>query len=374
MAQDKTSNDFITEIPSAHSELAAPSSGVKHIQLKNRLGVTAEFINWGARLTKLWVPDRNGNLRNILLAYPSHQDYLDDPFYLGALVGPYANRIASGHIQARGLDIRLPVDEGGQHLHGGMAGFESQFWQVDTQDALSVRFKLQQPDGYGGYPGNRHFVAEFRLAEDEARLDLTIWADSDCLSPYGVSQHSYFNLDGTELETPLQETALRGHTFRIPATHYLPVDERQIPYSGVAPVVSTPMDLQSLTNVREHLESALDHDSQVQPARGFDHCWCFDRLDGSNELSLNGEAFSDISGIRMRIYSDQPGMQFYTGQWLSLFESRHGDRLGFNPMQGFCMEPQQFPNGPNRDDCPDAWLEPNATSVSRIQWVFDSIQ
>ncbi|GLS26779.1 aldose 1-epimerase [Marinibactrum halimedae] len=329
------------------------------------------FLNYGARMVELCVPDRHGERRNIVLGYSDPNAYLHDPFYLGATVGRYANRIQAGRVRCQEIDLQLATDETGEHLHGGPLGFDSQFWLIDesVSNHQYLRMTLLSPSGDQGYPGTVLVTAEYQLSEDSI-LSLSMTAHTDQKTPFGLSQHSYFNLDGI---FPISNQSARkaGNTFdhlvTLPSDTFLSTGPDQIPLAHASPVDQTPMDFRRERRLGEQFDHFMSLDSQLQRAKGYDHCWCYPVK--NTELTTNAVVASPKSGIELTVRSNQPGAQFYGGNNLKPV-TINGQCYYVHPYEAFCIEPQSYPNGPNRCDSPNAWLLPGEQYEFSVEWVF----
>jgi aldose 1-epimerase len=316
-------------------------------------GIEATVVALGARLARLRTPDRDGTLADVVLGLDS-DDYRGDRARLGATVGRYANRIAGGTFEIGGRRYAVPTNHDGNALHGGPHGLDQQVFRADPvrtrSGEESVTFRHTSPDGENGFPGNLEVAVTYTVRAGAVHIEHT--ARTDRPTVVNLTNHSYFNLTG-------HGGCADGHFVRSPATHYLPVDHRLIPTGEIAPVDGTPFDLRTPTRLGAHLR---DGHPQLLRARGYDHTFVL-----SHGGSLAEAAFVEepVSGRTLTVLTDQPGVQFYSGNMLDGTIVLRG---GTTARQGdaFCLEPQAFPNAPNEPAFPSAVLRPGERYRSRI--------
>lgn len=304
-------------------------------------GVEARILPFGAALQALVVPDRDGHLDDVVLGHDDAQGYLAHRGMFGATVGRYSNRIAQGRFPGG----RVPPNQNGHALHGGAEGFDRRHWTVEHATGTEVTLSLLSPDGDQGFPGTLHARVTYALS-DEADLTVTWQAETDRETPVSLTNHSFFNLGGN-LRDPAQMRDVMGHEVRIGASHYLPVAEDLIPEGPPALVAGTPFDFRTPCPLGARIRA--DHE-QLRRGKGYDHTFC---LDGE----LAAEVHDPVSGRRMRMWTDQPGLQLYSGNMLSPARSGKGG-LAPRPGDALCLEPQEWPDSPNRPDFPSPWLGP----------------
>lgn len=327
--------------------------------LRNANGMQVSVSNYGGIITEILVPDRDGVLANTVVGYNQVTDYEQDPFYLGALVGRYANRIAAGRFEVNGQVIELEINNGPNHLHGASHGFNKVVWTaepVSTDTDVGVQLTHISPDGEGGYPGELTVVAEYRLSHDN-KLTLSMRANTTALTPVSLTQHSYFNLAGGG-------TAL-AHELWLNASHMTPVNENIIPTGERLPVVGTPFDFNQFTAVGKRIG---DNHEQLALAGGYDHNFA---MDAYQVLTKQAELRDPLSGRVMTLYTDAPGMQLYSVNLDSAVLTASGDVL-MEPRGAICLEPQQFPDAPNQGDFPSPWLQPTDTFSTRFVYEFST--
>lgn len=323
---------------------------IEAISLGHTDGLQAEVLTYGGILRSLTVPTRHGH-RNVVLSLPTLADYVLDPAYLSVLVGRFGNRIAKGQFELDGNSHQLNVNNGPNHLHGGIVGFGKRVWRVLNVEGgarHTLTLGLRSPAGEEGYPGTLDVIAE--LVVDTEELHLRFEAQCDEATPVNLTYHPYFNLSGEASRTANE------HQLRIAASSYLPVQDSQlIPTGEIASVTNTPFDFKTWRNL---WASELSSHSQLVYGGGYDHCWVLDA-----ERDYDAELYSPYSGIAMKLRSDQCGLQFYSGQ--SLPNSYPG-------VYGICLEPQRFPNAVNQPNFHSAILRPGQTYCAELRYLFSA--
>ena len=321
--------------------------------------VELDAISYGAHLTALRVPDRNGILANVVLGYDALDGYLHSRSYVGALVGRYANRIAGGRFQLDGVVYQLDRNDGANHLHGGRNGFDRQVWvgvPAESEAGVGVRFSRTSPDGEEGYPGTLEVSVTYLLSP-RGTVSLEYEAITDARTIVNLTQHTYFNLQG--------EAAVdtRDHVVTIHAERFTPVAAGLVPTGTIALVRGTPLDF---TNGARFGDRLTAEHAQLAAAGGFDFNYVIDR--SPNPLAAAAELYDPRSGRRLTIATTEPGLQFYGGHLLGRAPA-NGDRE-FVRYGGVCLETQHFPDSPNRPAFPSATLAPGAEYRSRTEWSF----
>ena len=316
--------------------------------LENKSGVTVEIINYGATIRSLRVPDRNGRMGDVVLGYDSVQGYIDGTAYFGAIVGRYGNRIAKGKFQLDGREYQLTVNDGENHLHGGRAGFNKVLWEAHVLAGTSepsVELQYISPDGEEGYPGNVVLKVRYTLTDNnELRVDYEGKTDRPTL--LNPTQHSYFNLSGTFTDTIL------GHQLMIESDSITPVDKGLIPTGKLSRVAGTPMDFRTLTAIGARIN---DPDEQLTFGQGYDHNWVL--RSGGGKVRKVAELYEPASGRLMAVLTDQPGLQFYSGNFLDGSAIGKGG-VAYQHRTGLCLETQAYPDTPNRPQFPQVTLRP----------------
>jgi len=318
---------------------------VDEYTLTNSHGLKVKIITYGGIITAIETPDRNGQFTNIILHRDSLADYLAGHPYFGCLVGRYANRIAKGRFAIDGVEYTLACNDGQNHLHGGEKGFDKYVWQaepVEGEDFVGVRLTHTSPDGDEGYPGTLNVTVVYTLTEnDELKIDYT--ATTDKPTHVNLTNHAYWNLAGAGSGDVLD------HRLMLNADKYLPVDDGLIPLGEPEPVKDTPMDFTQPVAIGARID---------QVEGGYDHCYVLNKAQ-PGELSLAARVVEPTSGRTLEIYTTQPGIQFYSGNFLD--GSVSGSGVEYEKHYGFCLETQHFPDSPNKPDYPSTLLKPGET-------------
>jgi aldose 1-epimerase len=321
---------------------------VRQYTLENKAGMVAQIINYGATVTSLRVPDKSGKFEDVVLGHDSPQGYIDGTAYFGAIVGRYGNRIGKGKFQLDGKEYQLTVNDGENHLHGGKVGFNKVLWDAKIlRDAGEPSLQLQYvgPDGEEGYPGTVTLMVTYTLTEkNELRIDYEGTTDkATILNP---THHSYFNLSGSP------SNSILGHQLMIESDGMTPVDKGLIPTGQITNVTNTPFDFRSLTAIGSRIN---DPDQQMVFGKGYDHNWVL--RDGGGKLRKVAELYEPTSGRLMTIFTDQPGLQFYSGNFLDGTAKGKGG-IAYQHRTGLCLEAQAFPDTPNKPQFGSVALKP----------------
>jgi len=333
------------------------SRWVDDFTLINDNGIQVKIINYGARVISVLAPDSDGNFENIVLGYDNLDDYLNDEFYLGAIVGRYANRIADGKFTLDDKEFTLTVNNGKNHLHGGAAGFDKVLWeavQVIDDDGVGLKLSYISRDGEEGYPGRLNVDVVYMLSDDN-ELVIKYKAKANRATPVNLTQHCYFNLMGNH------QTDILDHQLRINADAYLPVDENNIPTGKMESVSATPFDFTELMQVGKRISA--EH-TQIINGNGYDHNWVLNNSNG--KIDFQAELFEPQSGRLIQIKTTEPGLQFYSGNFLNREETNR--KFGFR--SGLCLETQHFPDSPNQQSFPSTILSPSEIYQSRTVYKF----
>ncbi|TNC73703.1 aldose epimerase family protein [Rubellimicrobium roseum] len=321
----------------------------------------ARLITYGARLTELHVPDREGRTADIVLGHDTLAEYEASKAFFGATAGRYANRIRRGRFHLDGRDHQLDVNEGPNHLHGGRAGFDRANWRLDEATETRAVLSLISPDGDMGYPGACHAVTTYELA-DERTFRITMTASASAPTPVNIVHHSYFNLAG--------QGDVLGQELRLDAPFYTPVDAELLATGEILSVAGTPFDFTTPKPIgRDFAALGAVGEGVFDSGGGYDHNWV---LAGAGEaMRLCAEARDPASGRRMRLLTNQPGVQLYTGGYLNEQVIGKGGR----PLQrfaGFTLETQVFPGSPNHAHFPSSILRPRQTYDHRMEFDFSA--
>lgn len=332
----------------------ADGRAVHAYTLDNGAGITLSAINLGGIVTSVRVPDRHGVAANVVLDLPSLADYETRNPHFGTIVGRYANRIARGRFEIDGERFQLPVNDGANALHGGPGGFGKRFWEIDAVPAagdgsVAIELRLTSEDGDQGYPGRLEATVRYTLtARNEWRIDYR--ATSDRPTIVNLAHHDYFNLSGTG--------SVLDHRLALGAGRYCPVDAGLIP-EGIADVGGTPFDFRESTAIGARIRTP---NAQLLRARGYDHNWVLDPP-AAHGLRFAARLEDPRSGRAMDIETTQPGVQFYSGNFLDATLSRSSGEI-IRQGDGLCLETQHFPDAPNHPDFASTVLRPGQTFAS----------
>ncbi|MCS7337303.1 MAG: galactose mutarotase [Verrucomicrobiae bacterium] len=326
--------------------------------LRNSKGMEAGICNYGGIVVWLKVPDKYGQLGDVVLGYDHLDGYLTNNPYFGCLIGRYGNRIANGRFVLDGVTYQLATNDGPNHLHGGLKGFDKVVWTAKTYltpDGPALELQYLSADGEEGYPGNLSVKAVYTVTEDNAlRLDFTATTDKPTIC--NLTHHSYFNLAG--------KGDILNHVVTMPANRFTPVDATLIPTGELRPVDGTPFDFRKPTPIGARINQP---DEQLKFGKGYDHNWVYDKRPG--QLTLLARVHEPTTGRVMEVWSTEPGLQFYTGNFLDGSIKGKGGWV-YQFRHGFCMEPQHYPDSPNKPHFPSTVLRPGQVYRNTIIYKF----
>lgn len=311
----------------------------------NASGAKLCVINYGGTITRLIVPDREGTMEDVVLGFESPKDYeLPSNPHLGSITGRFANRIAKGRFELDGKSYQLPLNNNGNTLHGGISGFDKKVWDARVLPDGRLHLSYLSKDGEEGFPGNCRVEVYYSLTDqNEVRLEYS--ATTDRPTPFNITNHSYFNLSGGRDDTVL------GHEIAINADAYLPVDSGFIPVGEVVPVKGTEMDFRQQRLIGTYVHDII--------GGGYDHNYVLNKA-APDEPGLAATVYHGPSGRVLEMFTTEPGMQFYTGNFLNgSVTGKNGTVYGKH--SGFCLEAQHFPDSPNRPAFPNTILRPGET-------------
>lgn len=337
-------------------------SAVELFTLSNGRGMEVRAITYGATIQAIRVPDAHGASGDVALGFDSLAGYLGPPPspYFGAIVGRYANRIANGRFTLDGRVYRLATNNGPNHLHGGVRGFDKVNWHGEPfrhGDSVGVTFTRTSPDGEEGYPGTLSVRVTYTLSPAN-ELTIDYLATTDKATPVNLSQHTYFNLRGEGSGDIL------GHVLMIAADSFTPVDSTLIPTGTIAPVAGTPFDFRAATAIGARINAP---DQQLTHGHGYDHNFVLTRTQPG--LVHAARVIEPTTGRALDVYTTEPGMQFYSGNFLD--GTVRGKAGHIYPHRGgFCLESQHYPDSPNHPAFPGTILQPGEEYRSRTVWVF----
>ncbi len=329
--------------------------------LQNQQGMEVCITNFGARIVSIWVPDREGVFRDVVLAFDNIGQFADkehSPSDFGAVIGRYANRIGEGHLEIDGKTYQLPQNNFTHCLHGGPDGWHYRVFQAEQPDAQHLVLTLESPDGDANFPGKVHVQVIYHLTEDNA-LEIHYAAESDAKTVINLTNHSYFNLSGDPNRT------IADHELYLNADRYTPTGKTFLPVGRIDPVEGTPMDFRQAHPVGNDLKN-FDCE-QILNGNGFDHNWC---LNTEGDATCVAAAVRCPStGIGLEILTTEPGIQIYTGNFLD--HSAVGKKgISYGPNTAICLETQKYPDTPNHPEWPSAELSPERPYRSQTVFRF----
>jgi aldose 1-epimerase len=326
-------------------------------KLANENGITATITNYGGRLVSLFVPDSKGDYIDVSVGFDSIDGYLNstEPYY-GATIGRFANRIADGKFSIDGIDYYILPNNGSNALHGGQNGFQSVVWDAEQLNSSTLHLTYHSKDMEEGFPGNLDVVVVFELTSDNA-LKITYQASTDKATILNLTNHAYFNLNGEGAGSVLE------HMVQINANQFTPINSSSIPLGPSAPVMGTPFDFTAPSPIGGRID---EKNEQLENGNGYDHNYVLDSHDSSVSVAT---VVGDQTHIKMEVFTDQPGLQFYTGNFMpskNIMKGSHKDDF----RTAFCMETQHFPDSPNHPSYPSTLLKPGEVFQSFSMYRF----
>ena len=317
--------------------------------LTNNNGMEVSLTNYGCMLLSIMVPDKNGNYENVILGHSHIDDILNCPEpFLNTVVGRYANRIAKGKFSLDNKEYQLTINNGPNALHGGPTGFHTKVWVANQIAVNKIELTYTSDNGEEGYPGNLEVKLTYSLSNETNALHINYKATTDQKTLVNLTSHGFFNLAG--IGTPT--CSVENNIVSINANHYLPIDEVSIPTGEILKVEGTPMDFRKPSSIGLNINQESE---QLKNGAGYDHCYVLNKKE-PGELSLAATCLEPNSKRKMTVYTTEPGVQLYTGNWLNGFEGAHG--ATFPARSAVCFEAQRFPDTPNKSHFPTAILNP----------------
>lgn len=329
--------------------------------LKNSRNTELCLTNYGCRIVSLTVNDQHNNPTDVVMGFDSIDGYLETTeVYHGATIGRYSNRIARGNFHLKENEYQLAINNPPNHLHGGPAGFHTKVWDLEQQTRDSITLSYLSADGEEGYPGNLTLKVSFRLSEQNEVI-INYEGTTDQSTILNVTNHAYFNLNG------LGSGTILNHILQINADHYTPVDETLIPYGNLETVAKTPFDFTAPTTIGKRINT--DH-IQLKYGNGYDHNYVLNK--NGLEPNFAARVTADKTGIVMEVYTDQPGMQFYTGNFMAGENNIKGN-VPDHFRTAFCLETQHFPDAPHHFNFPTTVLNPGDVFRSTTLYKFSLV-
>lgn len=330
--------------------------------LRNSAGMEVDIITYGGIITSLKVPDNENKVRDVVLGYDTLADYLKSSPYFGAIIGRYGNRIAKGKFTLDGQEFKLEQNDGENHLHGGLIGFDKVIWSAKeekTDSSVSLVLNYVSKDLEEGYPGNLSTTVTYTLTNENS-LAVNYEATTDKQTVVNFTQHSYFNLSGDFSKTILDQV------ISINADKFIPVNATLIPTGELRDVVHTPFDFRKQKPIGRDIGK---DDEQLKKGLGFDHCWVLN--DQDEGIRLAATAYHPLNGLYLEVFTDEPGIQLYTGNFLDgTLPAKGGGNYGYR--SGFCLETQHFPDSPNQPNFPTVVLNPGEKYNSNTIFKFST--
>lgn len=355
----KKYNAEISLIDKSAFEKEVKGKPVSLYTLDSGNGLIVQVTNYGLRVVSIWTPDKQGKYDDVAIGYENIDRYLDNKgerFY-GSIVGRYANRIAKGKFTLDNVEYQLPINNNGQTLHGGLEGLDRKVWSVDNVTNNSIDFSYVSPDGEEGFPGTVTIHVKYSVTP-ENEFKIIYKATTDKATVINLSNHAFFNLKGEGNGT------ITDHILTINASHTTPVDSVLIPTGDIASVDGTPFDFRQPMAIGERVNEAND---QLKNGLGYDHNWVLDKSKEGVELAAT--LYEPQSGRMMEVYTDQPGLQFYSGNFFSDKSTGKGNK-SIKCREALALETQKFPDSPNHSNFPSTRLDPNETHTHTCIYKF----
>jgi len=344
--QSAAQADSIAEVSNNNFNATIDGKEVRLYTLVNNKQAKVTITNYGARLVSLVVPNKAGTLTDVVLGYDNAQTYKDNKTsYFGAIVGRYGNRIAKGKFTLGDESYQLELNNEPNSLHGGNNGVYDKVWEAKQTDEKTVKLTYHSPDGEAGYPGNLDITVTYTLT-DNNELTIAYNAKTDKITVLNLTNHAYFNLNGEG------DSTILDHELAIYADKITPVDETLIPTGAYLDVTNTPFDFRKPTLIGARI--AADHE-QLKRGKGYDHNFVLNKKEG---LQTVAEVYSPKTGIQMEVMTEEPGLQFYSGNFMEGGQNNGKGGKDYGYRSAFCLETQHFPDSPNQPEFPSTTLQP----------------
>lgn len=357
---DKTASGLSAELFRSESEGKETALYV----LNNASGMEVCVTNYGGRIVSVMVPDRDGKLRDVVLGFDNVANYMDKvntPTDFGASIGRYANRINQGRIVIDGETMQLPQNNFGHCLHGGPDGWQYKVYEAVQPNDSTIVLTMDSPDGDAGFPGAVKAVVTMTVTSDNA-IDIRYKAETTAKTVVNMTNHAYFNLSGDPTRR------VDDHLMQINADYYTPVDSTFMTTGEIAPVEGTPMDLRQPVAIGQDIRN-FDFE-QIRNGNGFDHNWCLNTK--GDDTQVAARVVCPESGICLEVFTDEPGIQFYSGNFLD-GTCTGKNAVTYHQSTAFCLETQKYPDSPNKPEWPSAYLEPGQEYSSHCVYRFSTI-
>ena len=354
----KNTHTSITLLNKSDFETEIDGKQVQLYTLKNHSGMISEITNYGGKVVSLWTSNRKGHYEDIVLGYSNIKDYLKSKEkYFGALIGRYGNRIADGKFVLNDKEYDLAQNNGLNHLHGGNKGLESVVWDAKQVDGQTLELRYISKNMEEGYPGNLNIKVVYKLTNNN-ELKIEYWASTDEPTIINLTHHSFFNLKGAG------NGAINNHLLQINAAYYTPVDNGLIPTGEIASVENSPFDFQKMIEIGQRVDA---ENQQLKYGLGYDHNFVLNqKLEG---LNYAAKVVEPVSGRTMEVYTNEPGLQFYGGNFLNGTEIGKNNKA-YDYRTAFCLETQHFPDSPNKNNFPTTKLNPGEKYYSICIYKF----
>ena len=355
------SNDKLTLSglnPSRFEKVINENQTTKLYTLKNTNGMEVCITNFGARIVSIMVPDKNGDMKDVVLGFDNIDDYIQVPSDFGATIGRYANRIGQGKITIDGKEIQLPQNNYGHCLHGGPTGWQYKVFKVNQANNQSIKLTVESPDGDNNFPGNVVASVTYTLTDDNA-IDIRYDATTDQKTIINMTNHSYFNLNGDPSASSM------NNILYLASDSITPVDSTFMTNGEMMAVVGTPFDFNTPKAIEQDVTNFANE--QIKFGKGFDHNWVLKTQGNINQVAA--KLTSPTTGITLEVYTDEPGIQLYTGNFLDgTVKGKNG--ISYPQRASVCLETQHYPDSPNKSHWPSVTLEPGQTYTSHCIFKF----
>jgi aldose 1-epimerase len=366
MAQVNGAKLSVSQVPFGQSPFGKTpaSTAAELFTLTNAQGMVVKITNFGGIITEIHVPDKHGVFANVNVGFDNFEGYLQkDMPYFGALIGRFGNRIANGKFTLDGETYSLATNNGNNHLHGGLVGFDKVVWATtsfETESSVGITLKYLSVDGDQGYPGNLDVTVVYELTNDNEIL-VKYHAITDKATPINLTQHAYFNLAGSN-DGACGDVL--DHEIMINADRFTAINDEAIPTGELPSVENTPFDFRTPHLIGERINQ---DDEQLKNGNGYDHNFVLNKAH-AKELSLAARVLEKHSGRVLEVFTQEPGVQFYSGNWMD--GSLTGKGWDYTRRSGFCLEPQHFPDSPNQPQFPNTILRPSEEYTSVMSYKF----